>query len=105
MVVTCQEKQQQQLEHLNYIIEEVLEKGKDSNIAKALRECNQKYFGQVAGNFPTTLPFSEKVDWVSLTHYVDMILEGSYSDAEISDIAKEFLQWMKKKTELDATPA
>ena len=36
MVVTRQEKQQQQLEHLSYVIEEVLEKGKNSNIAKAL---------------------------------------------------------------------
>ena len=37
MVLTRQERLQQQQEQLNYIVEEVLDKGEDSNIAKALK--------------------------------------------------------------------
>ena len=37
MVLTRQEKQQELQKQLNYIVEEVFGKGKDSNIAKALK--------------------------------------------------------------------
>ena len=37
MVVTRKEKKQQQLKHLNYVIEKVLDKGENNNIAKSLK--------------------------------------------------------------------
>ena len=38
------------------------------------------------------------------THTADLILEGSYDTQGLEDIAKEFVQNMKNKCELDSIP-
>ena len=43
--------------------------------------------------------------WGASTHTSELILEGEYEDSEISEIAQQFVKYMRKKTMLDSIPA
>jgi hypothetical protein len=76
-------------------------------IGEALIQRNKLHFGQAQGTFPTKTPFSEKITWEADTPYSDLLLEGNipFSDDEIDEISKLFLEQFPRTTELDSIPA
>ena len=92
MVLTRQEKQQEQQKQLNYIVEEVFGKGKDSNIAKALKthgydsvpdlmmagmsEINVLDFKNDEGDIFELLTSERNLLWVSQGYYQQCVNQG-----------------------------
>jgi hypothetical protein len=75
---------------------------------EALIQRNQLYFGQAQGTFPTKAPFSDKITWEADTPaYSDLLLEGNipFSEDEVDEISKLFLEQFQRTAELDSIPA
>lgn len=62
---------------------------------------NKTHFGQAHGTFLTVPPFTKWGDWAAQTHDSDLILEGDFTSAQISNLQQLFIQHMEKQTELD----
>jgi hypothetical protein len=75
-------------------------------IREALIQRNKLHFGQTQGTFPTKAPFSKKITWEADTPYSDLLLEGNipFSDNEIDEISKLFLEQFQRTTELHSIP-
>jgi hypothetical protein len=75
---------------------------------EALIQRNQLYFGQAQRTFPTKAPFSDKITWEADTPaYSDLLLEGNipFSEDEVDEISKLFLEQFQRTAELDSIPA
>jgi hypothetical protein len=72
------------------------------DIEKKLRERNQRHFGQAQGTFPTIPPFAEWVNWSASTHTSELLLEGSFSNDDLSSLEQDLLKYMEAKTSLDS---
>jgi hypothetical protein len=70
-------------------------------IETKLRARNKHHFGQAHGLFSTVPTFSEWIDWGASTHQANMILEGTFSDAEIEELAQDLVRHMKKRSGVD----
>lgn len=66
-----------------------------------LRDNKQIHFGQAQGSFPTVPLFSEWVDWGASTHQAEIMLEGTFQDETIEELAQDLIRHMKKRTDLD----
>ena len=69
-----------------------------------MREQNQSHFGQAQGKFHSVPPVLEQVDFGASKHTTDLVLEGKYNNKVLSLMAKEFVQYMKRKASLDEIP-
>jgi exonuclease III len=76
-------------------------------IRAALIQRNKLHFGQAQGTFPTIYPFSEKITWEADTPSSEMLLDGNipFSDDEIDNISKLFLEQFQRTTDLDSISA
>mmetsp|Transcript_30358 Transcript_30358/g.72755 ORF Transcript_30358/g.72755 Transcript_30358/m.72755 type:complete len:2117 (+) Transcript_30358:2729-9079(+) len=63
-----------------------------TEVERFIQERNQRHFGQAQGTPFTVAPLSTKFDWAASTVSAETVLEGSYSDADLSDIQSRFLQ-------------
>jgi hypothetical protein len=76
-------------------------------IREALIQWNRLHFRQAQGIFPLKAPFFKKITWEVDTPYSDLLLDGNipFSDGEINEISKCFLEQFQRATEHDSIPA
>jgi hypothetical protein len=70
-----------------------------------LRLRNRLHFGQAEGTPFTAAPLRELVDWEASTKVSDLILDGDYSNTELSELQQIFLDHCKKSVPLDSISA
>ena len=46
----------------------------------------------------------QKINWGTLTHTAELILEGDYRDDQLNEVTNDFVQYMQYKTEIDKIP-
>eukprot|EP00957_Ditylum_brightwellii_P073574 5590469-Ditylum_brightwellii.AAC.1 len=70
-------------------------------IALYLKLCNRLHFGQVKGTPFTIPPLSEEFDWAENSQHYKLVLEGSYSNLELTFLENKLLGHCKKKRKAD----
>ena len=62
---------------------------------------NQRHFGQAEteGTSFTTEDMKSKLNWDATTKEAELVLEGEYEDAELSEISRMFMDSMTRTTE------
>ncbi len=70
-----------------------------------LRLRNRLHFGQAAGTPLTLPPFSTQLDGAASTSTADLILEGDYTNDELTDIQELMINHCARQGPLDAIPA
>ena len=70
-----------------------------------LRLRNRLHFGQAEGTPLTLPPFSTQLDWAASTSTADLILEGDYTNDELTDIQELMINHCARQGPLDAIPA
>eukprot|EP00957_Ditylum_brightwellii_P001304 102434-Ditylum_brightwellii.AAC.1 len=70
-------------------------------IAFYLKLCNRLHFGQANGTPFAVSPLEEEFDWAANLHHSKLVLEGSYSNLELTFLEKKLLEHCKKEREAD----
>ena len=70
-------------------------------IAFYLKLRNRLHFGQAKGTPFTIPPLEEEFDWAANSRYSEMVLEGTYSNSELSFLENKLLDHCKKERNAD----
>ena len=67
-----------------------------AEIESTLQNRNQKHFGQAQGTPFTIPPLSEMVDFSASTHTANLILDGQFTNKNISDTTQLMISHLKR---------
>ena len=73
----------------------------DPTIDFYLKLRNKLHFGQAKGTPFTIPPLEEEFDWAANSWYSKMVLEGTYSNLELSFLENKLLDHCKKERDAD----
>ena len=70
-----------------------------------LRLRNRRHFGQAEGTPFITLAMKKKFNWSATTNEAELVLDGEYTDEELTDIQRMLLDNMKRVTSIISSPS
>lgn len=65
-----------------------------------LKKRNQIFFGQAHGIYPAIPNFLEKVNWEENTFTLELILDGGYTNSEMSEFTTNMVKHRERNTHM-----